>query len=93
MVYCLHGYGLREGDRFKLAEARPDGWGSNPWTMCMVLGWVILTQSTLRMAVLEREEGQSMRKASRQFALFVFYMVETIMVILINIVSSVLPSV
>jgi hypothetical protein len=77
--------GLREGGRLSWAG----GQGSIPWMV--YVGYVILTQSLLRMALLE-EEGKSMGKAIHQLKLFVFSVIETVMAIQINIISSVLPS-
>ncbi len=56
------------------------------------VGYVILAQSLLRMSILEAEEGKSMGKAMHQLKLFVFTVIETVMAIQINIISSVLPS-
>ncbi|EFH82185.1 ferrichrome transport system permease protein [Ktedonobacter racemifer DSM 44963] len=58
--------------------------------MLLGLGLVILLQSVVRMVVMEDEEGKSMGKVKHQLKLFVFSIIETVLAIQINIVSSVL---
>jgi hypothetical protein len=54
----------------------------------ILLGLVILIQSVVRMVVMEDEEGKSMGKVKHQLKLFVFSVIEMIVAIQINIISS-----
>jgi hypothetical protein len=67
------------------------GQGSIPWIA--YVGLVVLTQSILHLIIMQVEEDKSMEKAAHQFKLFILFVLETIMTIQINAVSSVLPPV
>lgn len=61
--------------------------GAIPVMMAIYVGLVVLAQSVLRVAMM-KEECKSMGNLAHQFKCFVFFVVETVLVIQINVISS-----